>query len=72
MPRLDLQRCDPAARSEPGGQGRPIFFVDAGRRLTVSQLDDGVHPNASGYSSLADSWRAGITTALRTKARRPG
>ena len=41
-------------------QGRPISFVDAGRRLTLSQLADGVHPNASGYSSLADSWRDGI------------
>ena len=57
----------PLVRSR-AAKGRPIFFVDGGRRLALAQLDDGVHPNASGYSSLADSWRAGITAALRTKS----
>lgn len=48
-------------------KGRPITFVDAGRRLTLRQLADGVHPDASGYRSLSDSWFAAIRTVVRGK-----
>jgi lysophospholipase L1-like esterase len=44
------------------GTGEPIRLVDGGGALTLSDLADGVHPNATGYSKLADAWRAALTT----------
>ncbi|WP_102126791.1 RICIN domain-containing protein [Deinococcus planocerae] len=36
--------------------GRKVRFVDAYPQLTLSDLADGVHPNAAGYSKLANVW----------------
>ena len=37
-------------------QGKPVFMVDMYSALTLSDLADGVHPNANGYGKMADVW----------------
>ena len=49
----------------------PVSFVDAGRRLTHSDLDDGVHPSEAGYGNLARSWSAAVRSALARTSNRP-
>jgi lysophospholipase L1-like esterase len=39
---------------------RPVWFVDGGGTLTLAELADGVHPNASGYRKLAQAWYAAL------------
>ncbi|WLS44419.1 cellulose binding domain-containing protein [Micromonospora profundi] len=41
--------------------GKRVHLVDMYRALTLSDLADGVHPNATGYRKMADAWY----TALR-------
>jgi lysophospholipase L1-like esterase len=47
--------------------GEPIRLVDGGGALTISDLADGLHPNATGYSKLADAWRAALTANGATR-----
>jgi lysophospholipase L1-like esterase len=58
---IDLARI--RARAEP------IRLVDGGRALTISDLADGVHPNAAGYSKLADAWHTALTSHGATPKR---
>ncbi|MGP1387229.1 MAG: Ig-like domain-containing protein [Thainema sp.] len=36
--------------------GMNVFFVNAGGGLTLADINDGVHPTASGYDRLGDLW----------------
>ena len=49
----------------------PVSFVDAGRRLTLADLDDGVHPSEAGYGNLARSWNAAVRSALARTSKPP-
>ena len=44
--------------------GRPIWFVNGGGALTLSDMAEGSHPNAAGYSKLADAWFAALVPTL--------
>jgi len=37
-------------------QGKRVRFVDMFSALTISDLSDGIHPNAAGYSKMAGVW----------------
>jgi len=37
-------------------QGKPVYLVDMYSALTLSDLADGVHPNANGYNKMGDVW----------------
>ncbi|MBN2535039.1 MAG: hypothetical protein JXB88_19315 [Spirochaetales bacterium] len=36
--------------------GKPVYMVDMYSALTLSDLQDGVHPNRTGYDKMADVW----------------
>jgi lysophospholipase L1-like esterase len=36
--------------------GKPVYMVDMYNALTLSDLQDGVHPNRTGYDKMADVW----------------
>jgi lysophospholipase L1-like esterase len=42
--------------------GKRVHLVDMYRALTLSDLADGVHPNATGYRKMADAWYAALRT----------
>jgi hypothetical protein len=44
--------------------GAKVSYVDMYGALTLADLADGTHPNASGYSKLAQVWYAGLTPVL--------
>jgi lysophospholipase L1-like esterase len=44
--------------------GRPIWFVNGNASLTASDLADGVHLTAVGYSKLADAWHGRLISTL--------
>ncbi|WP_216319201.1 SGNH/GDSL hydrolase family protein [Deinococcus aestuarii] len=56
-----LNAALPALVETRADQGRKITFVNAGAALTTGDLADGVHPNAGGYSKLADAWYGALT-----------
>jgi PKD repeat protein len=41
-------------------RGFPITFVDIYSALTLADLEEGVHPNATGYAKIAAAWRAAL------------
>lgn len=45
-------------------QGKPVYMVDMYSALTLSDLSDGVHPNAAGYNKMADVWYKAIKSDL--------
>ncbi|KAF5507162.1 Multidomain esterase [Colletotrichum aenigma] len=44
-------------------QGRPIFLAEMDGHITLSDLDDGVHPNAQGFKKMAGPIYAAIGRA---------
>ncbi|MFE9251586.1 SGNH/GDSL hydrolase family protein [Streptomyces sp. NPDC007088] len=42
-------------------RGRRVHFVPMHDALGTDDLADGVHPNANGYSAMADRWYAALT-----------
>ena len=54
----------PGLVSARAGQGRPVSFADVYSALTPADLADGVHPNAAGYSKIAEVWRAALRPVL--------
>ncbi|MBN1699866.1 MAG: hypothetical protein JW881_20315 [Spirochaetales bacterium] len=40
--------------------GKPVYMVDMYSALTLSDLQDGVHPNRTGYDKMADVWFSAI------------
>ncbi|NLT53294.1 MAG: SGNH hydrolase, partial [Actinomycetales bacterium] len=40
--------------------GRRVYLVDMYSALTMSDLADGVHPNAGGYTKMANAWWAAL------------
>ncbi|WP_432842818.1 SGNH/GDSL hydrolase family protein [Dactylosporangium sp. CA-092794] len=45
-------------------RGPKVHFVDMHAALKLSDLDDGVHPNASGYSKMAAAWADALRPRL--------
>ncbi len=45
-------------------QGKPVYLVDMYSAIAVSDLSDGVHPNAAGYDKMADVWYKAIKSDL--------
>jgi lysophospholipase L1-like esterase len=43
--------------------GYPVDFIDMHSALSTSDLADGVHPNAQGYTKMAARWYAALTDA---------
>jgi len=43
--------------------GKHVFLVSMGA-LTTADLNDGLHPNDSGYQKMADAWDAGIKQVI--------
>lgn len=41
-------------------QGKPVYMVDMFSALTTADLQDGVHPNRTGYDKMADVWYKAI------------
>jgi lysophospholipase L1-like esterase len=46
----------PAIVDAKAAAGHHVHLVDMYSKLTTADLADGVHPNASGYSKMADAW----------------
>ena len=44
--------------------GRQVSFVDMRPGIGASDLDDGLHPNLSGFEKMADKWYTGITSVI--------
>jgi lysophospholipase L1-like esterase len=44
--------------------GKPVYLVDMYSKLTLADLQDGVHPNRTGYDKMADAWFAAIKNDL--------
>lgn len=58
----------PGLIADLAADGINVFFVDT-RELTAADIsapptDSGLHPNASGYSKITDSWLAALTEHL--------
>jgi lysophospholipase L1-like esterase len=51
--------------------GKKVSFIDMYPRLTVGDLADGIHPNASGYTKLANAWYSALTPFLSAPASTP-
>ncbi len=45
-------------------EGKPVFAVDMYSALTTGDLQDGVHPNRTGYDKMADVWFNAIRNDL--------
>jgi endo-1,4-beta-xylanase len=54
----------PGIVQNKSNQGKPVYMVDMYSALTVSDLADGVHPNAVGYNKMADVWYKAIKSDL--------
>jgi len=46
----------PGIVSQKQSQGKGVYFVDIYASLTVADLNDGVHPNLTGYGKMANAW----------------
>lgn len=46
----------PGIVSQKQSQGKKVYFVDIYNALTLSDLNDGVHPNLVGYGKMASAW----------------
>jgi lysophospholipase L1-like esterase len=44
--------------------GRRLFLADTGSALTVADLYDGIHPNATGQVRIGDAWLSVLTPLL--------
>lgn len=51
----------PAVVRQWADQGRHVHFVPMHDALGTGDLADGVHPNATGYSAMADRWYGALT-----------
>ena len=49
------------ARKKAGAQ---IYFVDQHSVLTLDDLFDGIHPNATGYEKIANTWYQAMCSTL--------
>ena len=49
--------------------GKKVSFVDIHGALTVSDLVDGVHPNADGYLKMAQAWLPAVEATLPHRPR---
>jgi lysophospholipase L1-like esterase len=45
-------------------QGKPVYVVDMFSALTTADLQDGVHPNRTGYDKMSDVWYNAIRNDL--------
>lgn len=48
-------------------QGRQVAYVDMYRVLELTDLADGVHPNATGYDKMANVWYGAIAERLEQR-----
>jgi lysophospholipase L1-like esterase len=55
----------PAIVQKRADAGKHILLVDQFTGFPTSELADGVHPNAQGYSRMADKWYAAIASDLK-------
>jgi lysophospholipase L1-like esterase len=46
-------------------QDLPVRYVDMYDAVPVSALEDGIHPNDSGYAAMASVWYQGLRTLLK-------
>jgi lysophospholipase L1-like esterase len=44
--------------------GKRLFFADTNAGLTVADLYDGIHPNATGHDKIGDTWLSVLTPLL--------
>ena len=42
--------------------GKKVHYVDMHTVITVSDLPDGIHPSANGYTKMAQKWKSAIDT----------
>ena len=66
-PRTDFQSISqaysaliPAVVASYDAAGRECYFVDMYNALTLADIHDSVHPNASGYQKMANTWFAAL------------
>jgi len=55
----------PAMVTSLAAQGLPVRYVDMYHAVPVSNLGDGIHPNDSGYASMASVWYHGLHAAIK-------
>lgn len=49
--------------------GKHVHVVDMYSKLTTADLADGVHPNATGYSKMADAWYTALLSVPASLAK---
>jgi Ca2+-binding RTX toxin-like protein len=52
----DYNQQIPLLVNQKAAEGKRVFFADAGGQLSLSDLNDGVHPTVAGYNQLGDLW----------------
>lgn len=45
-------------------EGKPVYMVDINSVVSVSDLPDGIHPNAKGYGNMAQAWYSAVINDL--------
>jgi lysophospholipase L1-like esterase len=60
----DVNAAIPGMVAARVAQGKKLSFADNYAALTAADLDDGVHPNAAGYSKMANVWHAALSPLL--------
>lgn len=71
QPRVDaFNQTIPGIVQQKKDQGKKVHYVDMQTVLTLSDLIDGIHPNATGHSKIAQKWASAIATV--TNGSTPG
>jgi lysophospholipase L1-like esterase len=68
---LNFNAAIPNIVSAKTANGKKVAFVDMYPALTLSDLDDGIHPNASGYTKLANAWYGALSPFLSPASSTP-
>jgi lysophospholipase L1-like esterase len=68
---LNFNAAIPDIVAAKAAGGKKVSFIDMYPRLTVGDLADGIHPNASGYTKLANAWYSALTPFLSAPASTP-
>lgn len=61
---LAFNAAIPGIISDQVNLGRQVSFADLHAALTVSDLEEGVHPTQTGYAKLANAWLPAISNAI--------
>jgi lysophospholipase L1-like esterase len=62
---ITYNRAIPSIVRELAARDLPVRYVDMYHAVPISDLDDGIHPNDSGYAAMAAVWYQALQTLLK-------